>query len=398
MSRRLVVAVAVAVGVALATTAGYRAWRSERLAALRQTCLAARDAADWPRMERLAETWTHRAPGEPEPWLCAAQAALELGRPAEAAAFLGRLPEGHPKTVLGLLERVDLLVGPLADPLAAIETCQRIIAMAPATAEAHRRLLFLRAVLLDRLTLAADARRAIALRGDLPDTYVYLVAASWITLSNTATMNARWLAAHPEDETFLVAQARGDISNRGLDTSTDEPAEASDADPRMAEPEQHHRMRTLLERFPHNTELLAYFLERATLAGSFDEAVRLLAAAGPEAEHDGRFWRFKGQVHAARDELPEAEAAYREAIGRDPFDFASRHLLATLLRRRGHGEEAAVLARVADEGRALRRTILQQPNAAATPPSVLREIAAFAASCGQRDVARAIQARIGGGG
>lgn len=369
----------------------YRSLRASRLVALRQACLAARNTSDWPRMERLAARWRIDAPLDPDAWICAAQASLEQGRLDEAASLLDRLPDGEPKTVLGLLKRVDLLVGPLRDPIAAIETCERIIAMAPTAAEAHRRLLFLRAVLLDRRNLAADARRAIQCRADLPDTHVYLLASSWITLSDTSEMNGRWLTQHPDEETFLVAKARGDVVTRGLDGPAEDD---SVTELPAAESENERRLRALLERFPHNTELLTYFLERATVAGNVKEAVTLLGAAGPNAEADGRFWRFKGWVHAARDEIDLAESSYRRAIALDPFDFASRHLLAAALRKKGDAQEASALSRIADKGRALRRTILQQPNAAATPPDVLRRIADYAADCGENEVARAILDRI----
>jgi tetratricopeptide (TPR) repeat protein len=159
-------------------------------------------------------------------------------------------------------------------------------------------------------------------------------------------------------------------------------------------PEHDRRLRELLDRFPGNLELLAYFLQKATTRGDIDEVTALLGQAPPEAEADNRFWRFKGWVHGQSDQTSEAEAAYRRALEIDAYDFATQHQLAGALRKQGKLDEAADFARLAAVGRSLRKTILEQPDVRAIPPGVLGEMGRYAEECGDRDVAGRISARL----
>jgi tetratricopeptide (TPR) repeat protein len=307
-------------------------------------------------------------------------------------AWLGRLPDGDPLTLTALGDRADLLFGDLQDPREAARTCERILRLDPANGEAHRRLCFFYAATLQREKLAAQARRAIDLGCETPETYVYVVGSDWLTLSNTLSVNSHWLKASPEDELFLVAAARGFVSNSGLEEEVAGEEEAEGAE--RVVPEHDRRLRELLDRFPGNLELLAYFLQKATTRGDVDEVTTLLGQAPPEAEADNRFWRFKGWVHGQSDQPAEAEAAYRRALEIDAYDFATQHQLGGALRKGGKLEEAADFARLAAEGRTLRKSILEQPDVRAIPPGVLREMGRYAEGCGDRDVAGKITARL----
>jgi len=188
---------------------------------------------------------------------------------------------------------------------------------------------------------------------------------------------------------FLVAAARGFVSNSGLEEDV-----AGDSPDERVEPEHDRRLRELLDRFPGNLEVLAYFLQKAATRGDIDAVTDLLGQAPAEAESDNRFWRFKGWVHDQGNELAEAEEAYRRALTIEPFDFLSQHQLAAVLRKRGQADEASRLTGLAAEGRALRKEVLQAPDVRAIPPDVMREMADYARDCGASDVADRLETRI----
>lgn len=372
---------------------GHLLWKSQRCRELERECRRARDAGDWNAVSRLSATWAGIAPEDADPWLYNAQAAMTQNRLADADAALAHLPDGDPKTIPGLLERVDLLFGELSQPFEAVRTCERILSLDPRTGAAHQRLTFFYAVTLQRIRLIEQARRTIAAGCDIPETYVYLIGADWITLSNTQSINQQWLSRDPDNELFLVAVARGYMSNRGLDDSEVEGTEPPEEEA-AAVPEHERRLAEYLDRFPANLELLAYFLQKATTKGDADRVVALLAQAPPEAQLDNRFWRYKGWLHSIRGESDAAEAAFREALRLHPFDWATQHQMAGILRKKGQRSDASRMATLAEAGRQLRKTILAQPDVRSIPPAVLGEMAAYAANCGDDDVASRLGARV----
>ena len=380
----------------------HRGWKQMQCERLRQACRAARVLGNWVELERLATAWSDLDSRAGDPILYAAEAAVGRQAIDRAAEYLGHIPDDDPRAVEALLQRVDMLFGDCARPFAAAETCETILALAPSCGPAHRRLIFFYAVTLQRTRVAEQARRAIAAGGDIPETYVYLVGSDWLTLSNTTRVTTRWLEHHPEEELFVVAAARGDVATRGLDGSIDdggeggEDGEESDTEDGSVRSTLHdQRLRALLERFPRNPELLAYFLQTASTEGDIDEVTSLLARVPASCGDDNRFWRFKGWLHAARGEAEEAQAAYGRALELNPFDFGSRHQLAEVLRTLGQTDSAAPEAALAAEGRALRRAILEQPDIASVPPAVLARVQRFIRGSGADRVADRLSARLG---
>jgi len=372
---------------------GVVGWGEVRTERLRDDCRKAHQAGDYAAEERLAGQWVQALPGAAEPLFFLAQAQLGLGKKREAAETMGRLPDGDPLTLTALGDRADLLFGDLQDPREAARTCERILRIDPTNGDAHRRLCFFYAATLEREKLAAQGRRAIQLGCETPETYVYLLGSDWLTLSNTMTVNSHWLQAAPDDERYLVAAARGFVSNSGLEEDVADKAEGEE-DVVPALPEHERRLRELLERFPGNLELLAYFIQKATTRGDRDEVTTLLGQAPPEAVEDNRFWRFKGWVHSQDGEGDEAVASFRRALKLDPYDFSSQHQLAGALRKQGNLEDAARLSRLAAQGRALRKKILEQPDVRAVPPAVLAEMADYARGCGDGPIADTLESRI----
>ena len=387
MRRLLIVGIISAVGLG-----GWWCWKTGRAAFFRQACLTAKAAKDWDDMEQQACSWSQVAPDSAAPFVYAAEAALAADAMDRAAGYLDQVPDHDPAAVAVLLERVDMLFADLAEPLDAAATCQRILSIDPANGPAHQRLTFFYAVTLQRHQLAAQARQAIELGCELPEAYVYLIGADWITLSNIVRVNQPWCAKHPDEELFCVAIARGQVAARGLEFSL--AFESSSEDSGGNATGSAKQLQAAFDRFPHNLELLAFFLEEAITIGDAERVIQLLAAVPSAGQQDNRFWRYKGWLHAARNQQAEAHEAFLQALARNPFDFATRHYLANLARKQGDAKQAEQLARLAERGRQLRRTVLQQPEVRSMPLSVMRQIANYAADCGQPLIADRLKVRI----
>ncbi len=300
--RNLIRLLAVALVICIASLAYMESGR-RRVVWLEAECDAASKSEQWPRLENLAGQWVQHRPDLALPWLYAAEAASQQGDSIRTAYYLYHLPDSDARTPVALFELSHLQFGALNQPIAGAETCERILRLQPQASEAHRRLLFYYAMSRQRGKLIAEARRAIATGCDVPETYVYLIAADWITFTNGYDVNQRWLQSSPENETFLVAQAYHLVRSAALD----EEAELVD-ESGISRPER--LMNVLLERFPHNREVLAFQLNMASFRGKVDRVAKLLAQAPPSSTEDSRFWRFKGWMHETRHELEEAEKAY----------------------------------------------------------------------------------------
>jgi hypothetical protein len=275
-----------------------------------------------------------------------------------------------------------------------VRTLERILSIDPGSCDAHQRLTFYYSITLQRMKTAAETRRTIEIGCDLPETYVYLLGADWLTLANTESVNLRWLGENPGSELFAIAAVRGELANRGLEDSIEDEAKAAEGSTSELAQKREDRLRALFAEHPGNLEALAYFLQKAQTAGDVEEVTRLLASAPPAALDDNRFWRFKAWVHGTRNELAEADAAYVKARDLFPFDAVAMHEQAVIQRKLGNDAEAARLADLADRGRTLRRTILQQPSVQATSPATMVEIAAFIADCGDAEIAEKLRNRV----
>ena len=187
----LKVVLAVVVGVTV-LLAGYQAWQSGRAYALKENCFAARQARNWAEAERLAIEWASFDPLAADPLIIAAEAAMERGNFGAAGDYLDALPDNDPKTIPALLQRVDLMFGQLSRPAEAVHTLERILVIDPGSCDARQRLTFYYAITLQRMKTAEITRGSIEIGCDLPETYVYLMGADWLTLANTESVNERW--------------------------------------------------------------------------------------------------------------------------------------------------------------------------------------------------------------
>jgi tetratricopeptide (TPR) repeat protein len=377
--------------LALFLWAGWQGWKSYRVRSFQSQCTAARSVQDWKTLEAQAQAWAWWQPELALPWVYAAMGAQQQGKVTQAAAYLQQIPDEAPQAPESLLALVDLQFHDLNKPFEAEATCQRILRIDPAVGEAHRRLIFFYGMTLQRQKMARQARQAIARHCDIPDTYVHLLGADWLTFSNAYDLNGHWLQNDPDNELLLVARALHFVGAKALDGTTGEVQDESGVKKLAL----HEKVLTeYLARFPRNLELLSYFLNKACLSGKADRVIELLARAPPEAVEDNRFWRFKGWVHAAQRQYALAEDAYRHALQLNPYDWHSQHELADLMRRLKKPDQVEMLQALALEGKQLRKAIMQLPNVQDIPTPILRRMAAYAGMCGDTVVSDSLSGRI----
>lgn len=389
--KRLVQASLAVLVMAFVVTAGFY-WRSTKIQSLASECKAAVRAEDWKRLRLVASQYQSWEPTKAAPIIFLAEAANQQGRLAEAAAILERLPESDPMTPPALVERSTLLFGPLNRPLEAAETLERALKLNPRLVEARRRLIYFYAFTLQRRKMVAHAYAAMQHDSDLPETYVYLISQDWLSFANAFEENTRWLASNPDEELFLVARAIYRVTSKALDEAS-EPNQVEVLD-EQGLPYHRRVLAEYFQRFPHNTELLAYYLKEATTNGDAAEVARLLARVPPDAVDDNRFWRFKGWLHNVKGEPFQAEECYRKALVLNPYDYVSQHQLAGVQRRLNRPDQVDTLEALACEGQLIRREILQLPDVTKVPPELMMRMATHAAACGDSVTANKLFFRI----
>jgi tetratricopeptide (TPR) repeat protein len=378
----------IVVGILLAVgfvAAGYVLFASNRASSLESVCQTARQHEDWPRLEDAGAQWARWEPDKALPWLYAAEGANHQGALVRVADYLTRLPDQDPRTPAGLLELSHLQFGDLNRALDAAETCRRIIQLEPRSAEAHRRLIFFYAMTRQRAKMIAEARRAIEIGADMPETYVYLIGADWIYFANGYDLNSKWLEAYPENELFQVARALSLVGTLAVGKSDDTPEAYTTYYDEM--------MGRLIEQYPANLEVLDYHLQRAMTRGNPRGVAEFLSQSPPESLEDSRFWRYKGWLHAHRDEFEEAEAAYRRSLEIHPFDWHSHHELADVLRRIGRLDEVERVSDLALRGKQIMRSVLQAPDTQSIPREVTLSMVGYARDCGDTLVAERLAER-----
>lgn len=382
-SRRLFRTVSVAAGICLlaGTVPVYRTWVEYRTESFKAECKSAASAKDWETLGNLAESWSAWDPESGDAWLYSAQAAQETGRLRAAVDFVDRVPDGDPRCVGALLQRVELLFRDLNEPREAAETCQRILRIDPRNHVAHQRLIFLSAMTLQRRDMVRQIRRAIELRAEPPEAYVYLVGADWLHFSNGYSANSHWLEGTPGDEAYEVARAYH-LATAGEKAAVDGPLSGSAL------------MARCRERFPKNPEVLAYGIDRAIAEDSPDIVASLLEKSPPAVAGDSRFWRYRGWLAGVQDDVVESKRAYERALELNPFDWRARHELAGVLRRMGQAEDSARLAELAATGKALSVDLAELPNAAAVTPEILERIRAYSTAVGDEVVAAGLRFRL----
>ena len=382
--------------IAIVIVAGIwgRWWQTPVKEQLRRQCRDALHAHRWKVLQQYSTRWTTLDPQSGEAWMFLARALQKQGRFARAVDCLESVPDAAAEKGAAQLAEIELQFDMQNRPEDGAKTCQQVLKRDPHAVNVRRRLMFFLAMTLQRVRLIREIRRAMEAHAAPPEAYVYLFFADSESLhfSNGVAVNSRWLSGNPHSELFEVAEAVFIAQTLDASISMDD-RKAAEAT-RHAQSRKGPVMAKLLRRYPHNLELLAYHLRESALAGDMNRVVALLAQAPVEAEGDNRFWRFKGWVHAHRNEFLKAEKAYRHALKLHPLDWSTRHLLAELLQRQQRYQEVEQLRKLVNRANVLRRELDAAPNARQVPRKTLVKLAAYAADCGDTQTAAALQWRL----
>lgn len=392
--------------LALAAALVWRFWyegTSRRIAESSRLAHAARQDRDYVQVARHAREWGRLAPYDALPFVMQAEALQEQGDLQAAAAVLEQLPDTDPRTPQALLELSHLYFGDVNKPLSGVRTCERVIRIAlsgllpeqdglAAAAEANRRLVFFYGVTRQRNKLLAACRAAIAGGYDLPETYVYLLIADRLHLTNALEVSTRWAQSAESNQEIHVARIlAGLLESEGEDADNIVAVIEPDA-PELTD--QQRAYLSALAEYPHDTELLQRELRGRMIAGDTAQVVARLRDAPRESAEDSRFWRYRGWLLSQRQDWAGAETAYKRALELYPFDFVSRFQLAGVLRQLGRLEEVREQEALATEGKSLQQQILKLPDVRSASTEMLRAMAAHLERCGESFTAACLRKRL----
>jgi tetratricopeptide (TPR) repeat protein len=375
---------AVAIPVGLAR---YDSWRVQRSKDFARNCRKLRQAQDWQQLAAVADEWrawdTHNA----DAILFRAEAAQGTSDFPLAADLLHLVPAKSPKRLAALIERTTLLFGPLNQPLEGVRACREVLELEPRAFAIHQRLIQFYAFTLQQEELLRQIYQAIELGCEPVEAYVYLMLADVLTFQNGFEVTNRWLAPDTTQETFLVARTIHLWKHLSMEAS---PSDDTKEKLRLAEQFLHE----YLEKYPQNLAVLTFFANLGLNNGDVEQVGQLLRRFPDAGHQDGRYWRFKGWLHAALDEYEQAETAYRESLRIYPFSWSVRHELADIVRRKRDFPQVARLQELALSGKELRQQLMEIPDARSVPNPLLVRIRDYARRCGDDFVADALAKRL----
>lgn len=324
----------IALSLIVCTLVGYGIHRHRRRAALlslRQECTRLSAENDWNGLLDASAEWAQLEPQRADPWLYRAEAAEGLKDWAGMVAYLDRVPRSDGRIIATLVRKAVTEFEKLNRPWDSMKTCDELLAIDPRVLIAHKQTIFFYAMTLQRAEMVKRVRRAIRVQRESPESYVFLVGASWLYSGSLYRHNSHWLEADPDNETFQVARSvqiylaevKSDLEHAG------------EFDHILSDEE-------LLRKYPHNLELVAYFLNKCISEGDVERIRELLGAVPAElAQADARFWRARAWYEDSTGDLAAAEKSLRRAFAIDPYWWQVHFQLHDLLRRTGQVEEAA---------------------------------------------------------
>ncbi len=301
------------------------------IADCRQKCLDLKIEANWTELARISEKWSKLDPESADAWLYRSEAAEGLQDWKNLVQYLSRVPRNDHRAMGALVSKAMVEFEKLNRPWDGTKTCDEILAINPRILVAHKQTIFFYMMTLQRTEAIRRVRRAIRLRHESPESYVFLVGQSWLFPTSLYRNNNVWLESDPESEIFEVARAMPVYTTSAKD------------DPQQAEGVQHiPTAAEMLEKYPHNQELIAYLMNLAITDGDL-ERVETLLKAFPEQliDSDARYWRAKAWCEDARGDFEQSEKSLKKAFSLDPYWWQIHYNLHDLMRRLGRMDEAA---------------------------------------------------------
>ncbi len=343
MSRRRWLIVLALIVCALAGGWLVRHGRRESVVVLTQKCRELSAQGNWDELASVSERWAGLDPHQANPWLFRAEAAEGRKDWAHVVEYLDRVPRDDRRAVAALVRKAAAEFENLNRPWDGVATCDEVLRLDPRVLIAHKQTIFFHAMTLQRAEMVRRIRRAIQVRRESPESYVYLVSASWLYSGSLYRHNTEWLKSDPDSEVFQVAQAMQVYTS-----------EAKSDLEHAAEFEHIPPAEELLQRYPHNVELLAYFLNRSITEGDLDRVRELLRAVPQDlADADARFCRARAWCEDTMGESSSAEMSLRRAFELDPYWWQIHFQLHDLLRRVGRHDESARFFKIYTVSKAL---------------------------------------------
>jgi tetratricopeptide (TPR) repeat protein len=364
---------------------GFGRYRVSRLSEFRIQCERAIAEHDWTTLQKVAGEWTRWESAEPDAWLYLGEAYSQLSDHAAAVDALVRVPDASPKSHPALLIASDLQFGPLNQPLKAVETLKRLIRVTPHSITARQRLIYFYAVTLQRAEMIDAIRSAISAQSEPPESYVYLIIADHLSFSNGVAEVDKWMKSAPDAEVFQVARVL-QLIDRIENAETPAPENLSKG--AFAE------LQRLVQKYPKNLALYRYQLEAAAREQDLEKMERLIRLGPMGAENDSVICRHKAWYYLRAGHLGQAETAIKKSLELFPMDWHSWNELSSVLRRQGKLDDAESTAKIALEGKELRKELVQLSNARSLSTSQLQRIGRYAEIVGDEKVFGGVTTRV----
>ncbi|MEZ6121538.1 MAG: tetratricopeptide repeat protein [Planctomycetaceae bacterium] len=362
-------------------------WSRGKTKAIAAACVAAMRERDWQTAHNLADQWARRSPDDAEAWLNLAEVARNLGDLEATAECLGRVPKSDRRFLRTQMLRGDLLLDGLNRPFEAVKVWKSMLVVAPNASVAHQRLLYVYSMTLQRRLLVEQIRDAIRNRAEPPESYGYMLSAPNLMFSDGYLKVGQWLQADPENEILRVAQAV-------FAARTSPTRGVSMFGAKSVQPGDDAAVIACLEDFPENLELKAFLIEKHIASGSMDELGKALQSLPPNAETDGRFWRYIGVYRDFQRRHADAKEAFLRSLKLHMMDWRAHHELGAIERVLGNSELAEKHAELGNRGKQLERKIMELPNAAQAETPLLTEILEYSRDCGDTEVANGLAYRL----